>query len=95
MAMDTTANASLISHRSTEPTSHLARASAFLMDPAGALVEYYADEDVLTENWQPRDFEPGPTVFAEWAVAGGLDGNSRRQKSAAPGADGKFLTGKR
>ena len=46
-----------------------------------ALVEYYADEDVLTENWKPRDFEPGPTVFAEWAVAGGIDGNTRRQKS--------------
>lgn len=67
----------------------------YFKNPAGALVEYYADEDVLTENWQPRDFEPGPTVFAEWAVAGGLDGNSRRQKSAAPGADGKFLTDKR
>ena len=46
-----------------------------------SLVEYYADEDVLTENWKPRDFEPGPTVFAEWAVAGGIDGNTRRQKT--------------
>jgi catechol 2,3-dioxygenase-like lactoylglutathione lyase family enzyme len=53
----------------------------YFKNPAGALVEYYADEDVLTENWQPRDFEPGPTVFAEWAVAGGIDGNTRRQKS--------------
>ena len=54
----------------------------YFKNPAGALVEYYADEDVLTENWKPRDFEPGPTVFAEWAVAGGIDGNTRRQKSA-------------
>jgi len=53
----------------------------YFKNPAGALVEYYADEDVLTENWKPRDFEPGPTVFAEWAVAGGIDGNTRRQKS--------------
>ena len=53
----------------------------YFKNPAGALVEYYADEDVLTENWKPRDFEPGPTVFAEWAVAGGIDGNTRRQKT--------------
>ncbi|WP_370151846.1 VOC family protein [Ferrovibrio sp.] len=67
----------------------------YFRNPAGALVEYYADEDVLTEAWQPRDFEPGPTVFAEWAVAGGLDGNTRRQKTGAPGQDGRFLTDKR
>ncbi len=53
----------------------------YFKNPAGALVEYYADEDVLTENWKPRDFEPGPTVFAEWAIAGGIDGNTRRQKT--------------
>jgi catechol 2,3-dioxygenase-like lactoylglutathione lyase family enzyme len=53
----------------------------YFKNPAGALVEYYADEDVLTENWKPRDFEPGPTMFAEWAIAGGIDGNTRRQKS--------------
>jgi catechol 2,3-dioxygenase-like lactoylglutathione lyase family enzyme len=54
----------------------------YFRNPAGALVEYYADEDQLTADWQPRDFEPGPTVFAEWAVAGGIDGHTRRQKSA-------------
>lgn len=68
----------------------------YFQNPAGALVEYYADEDVLTEAWQPRDFEPGPTVFAEWAVAGGLDGNTRRQAApppaAAPAQAPKFLT---
>lgn len=67
----------------------------YFKNPAGALVEYYADEDVLTENWTAREFEPGPTVFAEWAVAGGIDGNSRRQKSGPPAADGRFLTEKR
>lgn len=30
----------------------------YFRNPAGALVEYYADEDVLTEQWQPRDFNP-------------------------------------
>ncbi len=64
----------------------------YFQNPAGALVEYYADEDVLTENWTPRDFEPGPTVFAEWAIAGGIDGYSRRQASAAPQVTAKFLT---
>ena len=43
-------------------------------------VEYFADEDVLTENWTPRDIQPSPTAFAEWAIAGGIDGNTRRQK---------------
>jgi hypothetical protein len=63
----------------------------YFQNPAGALVEYYADEDQLTPEWQPRDFEPGPTVFAEWAIDGGIDGNTRRQKSAkAP--EGKFMT---
>ena len=66
----------------------------YFKNPAGALVEYYADEDQLTADWQPREFEPGPTVFAEWAIDGGLDGNTRRQKGAGA-ADGKFLTDKK
>ena len=68
----------------------------YFKSPAGALVEYYTDEDVLTENWSPRDFEPGPTVFAEWAIAGGIDGVTRRQKQAPAAAqDSKFITDKR
>jgi catechol 2,3-dioxygenase-like lactoylglutathione lyase family enzyme len=63
----------------------------YFRNPAGGLIEYYADEDQLTAEWQPREFEPGPTVFAEWAIDGGIDGNTRRQTSAqAP--DGKFIT---
>jgi catechol-2,3-dioxygenase len=63
----------------------------YFQNPAGGLIEYYADEDQLTPEWQPRDFEPGPTVFAEWAIDGGIDGNTRRQKNAkAP--EGKFMT---
>lgn len=61
--------------------------------PAGGLIEYYADEDQLTEAWQAREFEPGPTMFAEWAIDGGIDGHSRRQKGVV--AEGKFLTEKR
>ncbi len=55
----------------------------YFKSPTGGLVEYYADEDVLTENWKPRDFAPSPTMFAEWAVVGGIDGNTRRQKQGA------------
>lgn len=65
----------------------------YFRNPAGGLIEYYADEDELTEAWQARDFEPGPTVFAEWAIDGGIDGKTRRQKGRK--ADGKFLTDKR
>ncbi|WP_416049126.1 VOC family protein [Cupriavidus basilensis] len=66
----------------------------YFKNPAGGLIEYYADEDQLDADWEPRDFEPGPTMFAEWAVEGGLDGNTRRQKNAG-GPQGKFLTEKR
>ena len=38
---------------------------------------------VLTENWTPRDFTPSPEMFAEWAVVGGIDGITRRQKQGA------------
>lgn len=65
----------------------------YFKNPAGGLIEYYADEDHLTAEWEPREFEPGPTVFAEWAVDGGLDGNTRRQKGVEAG--GKFLTEKK
>ncbi|MDB5769904.1 MAG: Glyoxalase/bleomycin resistance protein/dioxygenase [Burkholderia sp.] len=66
----------------------------YIKNPAGALVEYYADEDQLTAEWQPREFQPGPTVFAEWAIDGGIDGNTRRQKSI-DGPASKFLTEKK
>lgn len=63
----------------------------YFKNPAGGLIEYYADEDQLDERWRAREFEPGPTVFAEWAIDGGLDGHTRRQKNAHPAA-GRFLT---
>jgi catechol 2,3-dioxygenase-like lactoylglutathione lyase family enzyme len=48
-------------------------------NPCGGLIEYNADEDHLTQAWQAREFTPGPTVFAEWAIDGGIDGHTRRQ----------------
>ena len=63
----------------------------YFVSPVGGLFEYYTDEDELTGAWQPREFTPGPTMFAEWAIKGGIDGNTRRQKDAeAP--KGKFAT---
>lgn len=52
----------------------------YVKNPAGGLVEYYTDEDYLTGEWQPREFEKKPEIFAEWAIAGGIDGETRRQK---------------
>jgi catechol-2,3-dioxygenase len=63
----------------------------YFVSPAGGLVEYYTDEDELTAAWQPREFTPGPTVFAEWAIKGGIDGNTRRQVNAAA-PSGRFMT---
>lgn len=59
--------------------------------PTGALVEYYADEDELTPEWIAREITPGPTMFAEWAIKGGIDGHTRRQiEASAP--TGQFMT---
>lgn len=62
----------------------------YFHNPAGGLIEYYTDEDFLTENWVPRSIEPSPERFAEWAISGGLDGHSRRQTGI--GQTSKFLT---
>lgn len=59
--------------------------------PTGALVEYYADEDELTPEWIAREITPGPTMFAEWAIKGGIDGHTRRQIEA-PAPSGQFMT---
>ena len=70
----------------------------YFENPCGGLIEYNADEDHLTEKWQAREFQPGPTVFAEWAIDGGIDGHTRRQPRAAtspPPPPGAFLTEKR
>ncbi len=56
-------------------------------NPCGGLIEYNADEDHLTEAWQAREFTPGPTVFAEWAIDGGIDGHTRRQTAPKAGPD--------
>jgi catechol 2,3-dioxygenase-like lactoylglutathione lyase family enzyme len=51
----------------------------YFENPLAAPLEYYADEDYCTEDWKPSTFERKPELFAEWAIAGGIDGNTRRQ----------------
>ena len=43
----------------------------------------------MTADWQPREFEPGPTVFAEWAIDGVLTATpdarrARRRRRQVP-----------
>jgi catechol 2,3-dioxygenase-like lactoylglutathione lyase family enzyme len=65
----------------------------YFENPCGGLIEYNADEDHLTADWQAREHTPSATAFAEWAIEGGIDGNTRRQPNVEAG--GKFLTEKR
>ncbi len=65
----------------------------YFINPAGALVEYYSDEDELTQDWQARDFTPSPEMFAEWAIKGGIDGTTRRQINVEV-PTGRFMTDK-
>ena len=51
----------------------------YVHNPAGGLAEYYADEDYCTAGWKAEAWERTPEHFAEWAVAGGIDGATRRQ----------------
>lgn len=53
----------------------------YFKSPCGGSAEYYADEDYLTADWQPRDFVRAPENFVEWAFAGGIDLATRRQKT--------------
>lgn len=54
----------------------------YFKSPFGGSIEYYADDDWCTEAWQPQEFERRPELFAEWAIAGGIDGTTRRQARA-------------
>jgi catechol 2,3-dioxygenase-like lactoylglutathione lyase family enzyme len=54
----------------------------YFLNPLGPPLEYYADDDWCTEAWVPQSFERKPELFAEWAIAGGIDPATRRQKQA-------------
>lgn len=52
----------------------------YVNSPLGGAFEYYTNEDYLTEKWQPREMEHSLTSFTEWAIEGGIDDQTRRQK---------------
>lgn len=52
----------------------------YFHNPLGPPLEYYADDDWCTEAWVPQRFERKPELFAEWAIAGGIDPATRRQR---------------
>jgi catechol 2,3-dioxygenase-like lactoylglutathione lyase family enzyme len=54
----------------------------YFQSPLGPPLEYCADDDYCTEAWVPGEFQRAPELFAEWAIAGGIDGNTRRQVGA-------------
>ena len=51
----------------------------YVHSPAGGLAEYYADEDWCTEAWTGDAWERTGPNYAEWGIAGGVDGQTRRQ----------------
>jgi catechol 2,3-dioxygenase-like lactoylglutathione lyase family enzyme len=51
----------------------------YFENPLAAPLEYYADEDYCTADWNAATHERKPENFAEWAIAGGIDGKTRRQ----------------
>ena len=51
----------------------------YVENPCGALAEYYTNEDYCTAAWQPKEWQRGNSNFAEWAIAGGIDPDTRRQ----------------
>jgi catechol 2,3-dioxygenase-like lactoylglutathione lyase family enzyme len=53
----------------------------YFHNPLGSPLEYYADDDYCTEDWTPHTYERKPELFAEWAIAGGIDGTTRRQRA--------------
>jgi len=51
----------------------------YVENPAGGLAEYFTDEDYCTENWVAREHERSNEIFAEWAIDGGINFDTRRQ----------------
>ncbi|MDR5866424.1 VOC family protein [Halomonas koreensis] len=54
----------------------------YVNSPLGGAFEYYTNEDYLTEAWEPRKMQHSLESFTEWAIEGGIDAETRRQKKA-------------
>lgn len=44
----------------------------YFKNPCGGAIEYYTDEDHLTEKWKPHNYDSVPENFAEWALPTGI-----------------------
>ena len=55
----------------------------YFKNPCGGAAEYAFDCDVLTDAWQPREFEPTPDSFAEWAFPSGAQRYTGTQTARA------------
>ena len=55
----------------------------YFHNPNGGAAEYDFDTDVCTDAWQPREFEPSPDAFAEWALEGGIERYTGMQTARA------------
>jgi catechol 2,3-dioxygenase-like lactoylglutathione lyase family enzyme len=65
----------------------------YMKCPAGALSEYFWDEDMPTKNWKPKVWDPDPKVFAEWVLPEGFPARKKlpptREERDARKAKGK------
>ena len=43
----------------------------YFKNPCGGAAEYDFDSDVVDDRWRPREYEPTPANFAEWAFPDG------------------------
>ncbi|MBM3486349.1 MAG: glyoxalase [Alphaproteobacteria bacterium] len=55
----------------------------YFKNPCGGAAEYDSDSDIVSENWQPRDWDSVPEAFAEWALADGIQRYDGIQKAGS------------
>ena len=55
----------------------------YFESPLGGALEYCADEDIVTDKWQTREFEVGPDLFSEWTFNAGSTFNAPTAVSRA------------
>ena len=54
----------------------------YFKSPLGGALEYCADEDIMTDKWQTREFEVGPEIFTEWTFNASSTFNAPSAKSS-------------
>jgi len=52
----------------------------YFKSPLGSMIEYTCNEDFLTSAWKPRTVEYSPNITTEWAIEGGIDHKTKRQR---------------